>query len=284
MQTEYDVKQGEPYVVKEGDTLSEIIYSQTGNSSSDVINEIAKNNNIENPDLIVPGQEIVFDKSNYVTDAYKESHKDEFVSTQSTNNSINESNGQAGNSVTNDVQSNQSQGVMNEKIEEINDKMMNAVKEIMTPQKNMKEFHNTNNKSGSLGASYGTNFEICYPNTINGFYPSSAFLSFVVKENAGESFVGVNNCVKKCCEDIDGIIQSLNILKQKMGVNPLTTEQIEKVTKGLAEKKQDLVTKNSELITTCYEVIEYVYTNKENKSKEAGAIATTIKNINIYKG
>ena len=58
-------------------------------------------------------------------------------------------------------------------------------------------------------------------------------------------FVQVNNLVKKCCIDIDNIISSLNILKTKMGVNTGTTNQIEKITKHLSEKKQDLITKNT---------------------------------------
>ncbi len=127
-------------------------------------------------------------------------------------------------------------------------------------------------------------FEICYPSNVQGWEPRNSFKTFIVKENAGEEFVAVNNCVKKCCTDIDGIIQSLNTLRTKMGENTGTTSQIDKIVRGLGEKKQDLITKNQELITACEQVVQYIYENKANKSEEASAVARTIEQINIYKG
>lgn len=127
-------------------------------------------------------------------------------------------------------------------------------------------------------------FEICYPSNVQGWEPRSNFLTFQVKENAGEEFVAVNNCVRKCCQDIDGVIQSLQTLRTKMGENTGTTSQIDKIVKSLGEKKQDLITKNQELINACNQVIQYIYDNKANKAQEAGAVANTIAQIDIYKG
>lgn len=127
-------------------------------------------------------------------------------------------------------------------------------------------------------------FEICYPSSVFGWEPRNSFKTFIVKENAGEEFVAVNNCVKKCCTDIDGVIQSLTTLRTKMGENTGTTSQIDKIVKSLGEKKQDLITKNQELINACEQVIQYIYENKASKSQEAGAVANTIAQINIYKG
>ena len=127
-------------------------------------------------------------------------------------------------------------------------------------------------------------FEICYPSSVRGWEPRNSFKTFQVKENAGEEFVAVNNCVKKCCKDIDGVIQSLQTLRTKMGENTGTTSQIDKIVKSLGEKKQDLITKNQELINACEQVIQYVYENKTSKSQEAGAVANTIAQIDIYKG
>lgn len=49
-------------VVEEGDTLSELIVDNVGNhgghSLEDLINKVAEKNNIDNPDLIFPGQTI----------------------------------------------------------------------------------------------------------------------------------------------------------------------------------------------------------------------------------
>ena len=50
------------------------------------------------------------------------------------------------------------------------------------------------------------------------------------------------------------------------------------------EKKKDLITKNSELIKACNQVIEYVYENKSSKAEEATEVYNTIANINVYKG
>ncbi|UTY27510.1 LysM peptidoglycan-binding domain-containing protein [Treponema denticola] len=53
------------YMVKQGDTLSKIVREQypdaTSKELSEKIKETAKNSGIENPDLIHPGQKIVFD-------------------------------------------------------------------------------------------------------------------------------------------------------------------------------------------------------------------------------
>ena len=63
-QTSKDENEGD-YTVKKGDTLSKIAQEHYPDAStkelSEKIKEIAKNSGIENPDLIRPGQKIVFD-------------------------------------------------------------------------------------------------------------------------------------------------------------------------------------------------------------------------------
>ncbi len=127
-------------------------------------------------------------------------------------------------------------------------------------------------------------YEICYPASVYGWTPRNSFKKFVVKENAGEKFVMVNNRVKKVCQDIDGVISSLNTLKQKMGDNTGTTSQIERCVQELEKKKQDVITKNKELISACEQVVAYIFENKASKSDEATQVANTISNINIYQG
>lgn len=125
------------------------------------------------------------------------------------------------------------------------------------------------------------NFEVCYPESVQGFEPKNHFRTFVVKENAGEEFVAVNNCVNKCCQDIESIITNLKSLKDDMGENTGTTEQIEKVIQGLSTKEDELKQKNRELIQACQEVVDYIYQNKASKSQEAAAVAQTIAGIKI---
>ena len=130
---------------------------------------------------------------------------------------------------------------------------------------------------------YGT-YEVCYLNSVKGWTPLSSFRTFIVKENAGEHFVRVNNRVKKVCEDIEEVKQALNTLKQKMGENTGSQRDIDKVVRALDQKKQDLIKKNQELIQACEQVVQYIYENKASKSEEASAVARTIENISIYTG
>ena len=127
-------------------------------------------------------------------------------------------------------------------------------------------------------------FEICYPGNVTGWEPRNSFKTFQVKENAGEEFVAVNNQVRKCCQDIDGVIQYLKTLRTKMGENTGTTSQIDRIVNSLGEKKQDLITKNQELINACEQVVQYIFENKSNKSAEAARVSETIERIDIYKG
>lgn len=52
--------------VKKGDTLWSIIEDNTGSVSMDKVNQIAKDNNIKNPNLILPNQTITLPKDNTV--------------------------------------------------------------------------------------------------------------------------------------------------------------------------------------------------------------------------
>lgn len=130
---------------------------------------------------------------------------------------------------------------------------------------------------------YGS-YEICWPNSVKGWTPLNSFKTFIVKENAGEHFVRVNNRVKKVCEDIDEVKKALTTLKTKMGDNTGTTSQIDRVVKALDQKRADVVKKNQELIQACEQVVQYIYDNKASKSEEAGQVANTIENISVYQG
>lgn len=130
---------------------------------------------------------------------------------------------------------------------------------------------------------YG-NYQCCYPDFVRGWTPLNSFKTFIVKENAGEHFVKVNNRVKKVCEDIDDVKSALTTLKNKMGDNTGTTTQINNVVKALEQKKSDVIKKNQELIAACEQVVQYIYENKANKAEEASAVARTIENISIYQG
>ncbi len=69
-----------------------------------------------------------------------------------------------------------------------------------------------------------------------------------------------------------------------MGENTGTTSQIDRIVNSLGEKKQDLITKNQELINACEQVVQYIFENKSNKSAEAARVSETIERIDIYKG
>ena len=67
------------YTVKQGDTLSKIVLEQYPDAStkelSEKIKEIAKNSGIENPNLIRPGQKIVFENAKPETPSQKSDKK-----------------------------------------------------------------------------------------------------------------------------------------------------------------------------------------------------------------
>lgn len=296
------------YEVKEGDTLSEIIYAATGNSSAEAYQEVAKNNGIENPDLIMPGQNITFKATDYMTDEFKTEYRNDLAKESS--KVMNE-----GASVIKDNSSSEkiANGISNETAQGVasvmaqgSDLAKESFEDSIGPVP--REFGNNTDvttagastavaaSSASVGAVAnastmgGSNFstsgeyQICYPANVKGWNPKTSFLTFKVKENAGESFVQVNNCVKKCGQDIDGIVSSLKTLRKKMGDNTGTTSQIDKITTSLTSLKQDLINKNQELIAACNEVTQYIYENKASKSQEASKVAQTISLIDIYKG
>lgn len=235
------------YEIKPGDTLSSIIYNLTGNKSSAVYNEIAKNNNIADINKIQVGQKIKFNQADYATDEYKASHPNEFASAKSTG------------------QSSQNQ---------------NATGNI--PSSNQGSVSPVSGYVGSYSPSY--EYEICKPEQVNGWQPQKNYSSFNIKENAGDKIAAVNNSVKACCEEIDGIVSSLKTLRVKMGENKLTNDQVDRIVRIFESKKQDLITKNFELIEACNQVIGYVYQNKTEKTEEARSVAAAVANINIYKG
>lgn len=128
------------------------------------------------------------------------------------------------------------------------------------------------------------NYEVCNPAAIYPFEPRTNFLTFQVKASAGEEFVAVNNCVAKCCQDIENIRTALTTIKTKMGENCGSIKEIDTVKQDLSNYKERLITKNKELINACELVVQYIYQNKSSKSEEASRIALTISNISVYEG
>lgn len=312
------MEDGYEYVVKEGDTLSEILYNMTGDGSKELYDKIAKDNDIADVNHIVPGQKIIIGNeylnssiethSEAVTRTTQETADDVIRTSTSTpqlESEIKSSNPSDDKKSLlyesedqDEFEKLLSKGSSNAERKNISVSQDSGENEKNLPEKAMtnseKELSNTsqqnatdtliNNSSTSTSYYVPSEYEICYPLSVTGFSPRNSFKTFIIKKNAGEHFVKVNNLVKKCGTDIDGIITSLNTLKNKMGENTGTTNQIDKITKSLTDKKQDLITKNTELIEACYKVIEYVYENKESKSNQASEIYNTISQINLYKG
>lgn len=312
------MEDGYEYVVKEGDTLSEILYNMTGDGSKELYDKIAKDNDIADVNHIVPGQKIIIGNeylnssiethSETVTRTTQETADDVIRTSTSTpqlESEIKSSNPSDDKKSLlyesedqDEFEKLLSKGSSNAERKNISVSQDSGENEKNLPEKAMtnseKELSNTsqqnatdtliNNSSTSTSYYVPSEYEICYPLSVTGFSPRNSFKTFIIKKNAGEHFVKVNNLVKKCGTDIDGIITSLNTLKNKMGENTGTTNQIDKITKSLTDKKQDLITKNTELIEACYKVIEYVYENKESKSNQASEIYNTISQINLYKG
>lgn len=289
------MENGYEYIVKEGDTLSEILYDLTGNANKEIYEKIAADNNIGNVDHIIPGQKIIIgpeylgsNSSNPSSDTGS-SGETKAVEANGDDSLIFESDDQS--ELEQLLSKNESQ---EEKSEEKSQKKENSNnQQNLTPQEkvhaalqqnedNNTKSNGTNNVSNAIYTP--SDYEICYPQSVSGFEPRNIFKTFQIKENAGEHFVAVNNQVRKCGTDIDGIIASLTTLKTKMGENTGTTTQIDKITNALKQKKEDLITKNSELIKACNQVIDYVYANKSSKAEEASKVYNTISNIDIYKG
>ena len=294
MENEYE------YTVQEGDNLSSILFNTTGSVSKEAYEKLAKENGIDDPNIITVGQKIKIGNEYFENNSQSPSRSK--TSEKSNINSIIENNVQTNNdnlfetenqsefeqlfSSTNSKSSNSSSEnstKVNENVDNsLNKQQSNKIeKEINLATQERNAPINTSNTEVTFTPS---NYEICYISSVKGWEPRNSFKTFQIKENAGEHFVQVNNLVKKCCIDIDNIISSLNILKNKMGVNTGTTNQIEKITKHLSEKKQDLITKNTELIKACNEVINYVYLNKKSKIEEASQVSEIISRINIYMG
>lgn len=294
------------YEVKEGDTLSEILYNKTGDGSAEFYNQVAKDNGIKDPNLIVPGQTIKFTNDSTNNTVENASIRQETVQRQVNQHAANVQtdaaendrfSGESTESLRAETNARQQAakveaGVQATTIDEkeeststnFENQVASSTKENINTSVSSANVQNVNNTVSERTYTYTPDmYEICVPGSVNGFEPLNSFRTFQIKENAGEEFVSVNNLVKACCQDINGIIASLNTLKNKMGENTGTTSQIQDITNNLELKKQDLITKNSELIAACNQVVEYVYENKSSKSEEASVVAQTIANINIYK-
>lgn len=319
------------YTVKEGDTLSNILQDNLGNGTREFYTEFAKNNGIDNPDLIYPGQEI--NLGNTSTNTSTESSTSSSTSTGSNSSSSNSTSSSSGTSSNNGSSTSSSSSTSTSSNNETGDIILDSAeeKELLTST-NLDSSHikddtttssssstsssnnNTSSKtttsstsstssnnaktsttaatssstsssatsSSSSSATYANStYTICNPKSVKGWTPLNSFKTFQIKENAGEEFVAVDQLIKKCSSDIDGIKASLNKLKNTMGDNTGTTTQIDKVVSELEEKKQDLITKEKELIEACNQVVQYVYENKASKSQEAAQVAQTIAGIQI---
>ncbi len=294
MENEYE------YIVQEGDNLSSILFNTTGSVSKEAYEKLARENGIDDPNIITVGQKIK------IGNEYFENNS------PSSSQSITSENSNISSTVENDVQTSndnlfetENQSEFEQLFSSSNSKSLDSSSEnskktnenvdnVLNKQQSNKMEKEINLATQESNAPINTantevtftpsDYEICYISNVKGWEPRNSFKTFQIKENAGEHFVQVNNLVKKCCIDIDNIISSLNTLKDKMGVNTGTTNQIEKITKHLSEKKQDLITKNTELIKACNEVINYVYLNKKSKTEEASQVSEIISRINIYMG
>lgn len=306
------------YIVKEGDNLSQILEREIGDGSYETYMEIAKNNNIENPDQIFVGQKIdlssVDNKSNQISQSTTNNSSPSMSSAQTSEKGIiidadfekkmlSELNLGEENKTTTTIKNN-NMDLENSSNARKESKKNQTLKEEMKKGEQSKENNvNTNktaidnniqkqtlqtqdskqteiNQSNYL-VPLGTLFEVCFPSVIKGFKPRNDYFFFVVKENAGEEFVNVNNYVKKCCDDLNEIITDLGHLKNDMGENTGTLTEIDNVIKGINIRKEELIQKNKELISACEEVIQYIYENKTSKADEAAKIANTISQIKL---
>lgn len=127
-------------------------------------------------------------------------------------------------------------------------------------------------------------YGVCYPGSVSKWEPITNFKKFIIKANAGENFVKVNNRVKKVCDDIDEIISDLTTLKTKMDVNEEMNSEIDRTIKELQKKREDIIKKNQELYQAATEVLEYVMQNKASKAEEANNVVNLIQKIDVYNG
>lgn len=125
---------------------------------------------------------------------------------------------------------------------------------------------------------------ICNPTAMNAWEPSNEYRSFVVKENVVSKFEQINNDVKNICQSIDKITTALKEIKRKMGENCGSINEIDNIILNINSKKEDLITKNSELINACDQCILYVYQNKADKQAEAEEVQRQLSKISVYEG
>lgn len=296
------------YVVKEGDNLSEILKKETGDGSYEQFIKVAQANGLDNPDKIYVGQKIDLSSvaqqkretlgstagaSEIATPSSDDITKDiildkNFEENMMTKLDMNSEKPQT-NTSKNLNSSEQAILSSNEKKSQANVSKVAktfqtntfATKQAVSSIDKSNTQNNVNLDSSNNYYITQSLYEICFPNYVKGFKTKNNYFWFTVKENAGEEFVNVNNCVKNCCADLENIIGDLKELKRDMGENTGTLTEIENIINGIQKRKEELLQKNKELISACEEVVQYVYKNKSSKANEAAKIATTIAQIKI---
>ena len=228
MENEYE------YTVQEGDNLSSILFNTTGSVSKEAYEKLARENGIDDPNIITVGQKIkigneYFENNSPSSSQSKTSENSNISSTvendvQTSNDNLFETENQSefeqlfssSNSKSLDSSSENSKKA-NENVDNILNKQQSnkMEKEINLATQESNSPINIANTEVTFTPS---DYEICYISCVKGWVPRNSFKTFQIKENAGEHFVQVNNLVKKCCIDIDNIISSLNILKDRKSV------------------------------------------------------------------
>lgn len=127
-------------------------------------------------------------------------------------------------------------------------------------------------------------YVVCNPAAVYGFTVNKSFWRFVLKSDAANYFLAVNNRVEKICADIDEIKSDLTTLKQKMGENESMNGEIDKTIKALDAKREDFVRKNKELFAAVEDVRKYIEENQQNQYTKADTITQSIGRIDIYQG
>lgn len=210
------MEDGYEYVVKEGDTLSEILYNMTGDGSKELYDKIAKDNDIADVNHIVPGQKIIIGNeylnssiethSEAVTRTTQETADDVIRTSTSTpqlESEIKSSNPSDDKKSLlyesedqDEFEKLLSKGSSNAERKNISVSQDSGENEKNLPEKAMtnseKELSNTsqqnatdtliNNSSTSTSYYVPSEYEICYPLSVTGFSPRNSFKTFIIKK------------------------------------------------------------------------------------------------------